>query len=111
MTANKRRMQKLALSSCFDQLRTLVDATLQTIRMFEFRKGVQSPDAHKEVLGLDKEPVHGVPVFLRIAQFEFKPPNEVRNKFGDLHEGDMSTETCARAQTVLYKWLADKAFE
>lgn len=111
VAVDSKRMRKLTLSSRFDQLRTLVNAALQIIRMFEFHEGVQSLDAHKEVLGLYKEPVHGVPMFLRIAQFEVKPPNEIRNKFGDLHEGNMSTKTCARAKTVLSRLSANKVLK
>lgn len=97
----------MILPSRFDQFRSLVNAAFQALGMLKFLESVQSPDAYKEILGFDKKPVHGVPVLLRIAQIEVESTDKIRNKFGNLHEGDVSTETCARAQTVLLGWSAD----
>lgn len=92
----------------FDQLRRGINAALEIIRMFKLPESVQSLDAHKKVLGFDEQPVHSVPVLLRIAQFKVKSSNEIRHELRDLHEGDVSTKACARTKSILARSLADE---
>lgn len=102
MTVESKCLRKAAPLSCFDQFRRSIDTALKIRRNLKLLEGVQSPDSHKEVLGFDEKPVHGVPVLLRITQFELEPTYEVRNEFGNLHEGDVSTKACTRTKAILF---------